>query len=293
VLSFIILFLVLVQRVRRRVLAHEAVNREEERLLFGGMARYGGIDFFGPNYSSSAERRDGKIYVWIDPSKLWKPEGIWARMSQWPVLRSVFLWFRVLLQLLGSIWVLVSFVGIMVVLWLVVRLLDFGSESLGGPLGAVLHFFAIFPILPILLLFFAAMKCTIIGRYHGAEHKAVSAYEKYGEVTLEGAAGMSRLHPRCGTNILIYIVAVSLVTPFIDWAPWAVLQFTVISEAWFILGRTRVSIAIGNFIQKYLTTSEPGRKELELAVESLNELLRAERGERGAAKEPVLFSPRY
>jgi hypothetical protein len=274
-------------------LAQEAVNREEEKLLFGGMARYGGIDFFGPNYSSSAERREGKIYVWIDPSKLWKPEGIWARISQWPVLRSVFLWFRILLQLLGSIWALVSFVGIMVVLYLLVYLADFGSESLGGPLGAVLHFFAIFPILPVLLLFFAGMKFTVIGRYHGAEHKAVAAYEKYGDVTFDGASGMSRIHPRCGTNILIYIVAVSLVDPFIDWAPWVVLQFIVITEGWFILGSTRVSIAIGNFIQRYLTTSEPGRKELEVAVESLNELLRAERGERGADKEPVLLPTRF
>jgi uncharacterized protein YqhQ len=274
-------------------LAQEAANREEEKFLFGGMARYGGIDFFGPNYSSSAERRDGKIYVWIDPSKLWKPEGIWARISQWPVLRSVFLWFRVLLQLLGSIWALVSFVGIMAVLYLLVYLADFGSESLGGPLGAVLHFFAIFPILPILLLFFAGMKFTVIGRYHGAEHKAVAAYEKHGEVTFDGASGMSRIHPRCGTNILIYIVAISLVDPFIDWAPWVVLQFIVITEAWFILGSTRVSVAIGNFIQRYLTTSEPGRKELEVAVESLNELLRAERGERGAAKEPVLLPTRF
>jgi uncharacterized protein YqhQ len=274
-------------------LAQEAVNREEEKLLFGGMARYGGIDFFGPNYSSSAERRDGKIYIWIDPSKLWKPEGIWARISQWPVLRSVFLWFRILLQLLGSIWALVSFVGIMAVLYLLVYLADFGSDSLGGPLGAVLHFFAIFPILPVLLLFFAGMKFTVIGRYHGAEHKAVAAYEKYGEVPFDGASGMSRIHPRCGTNILIYIVAVSLVDPFIDWAPWVVLQFIVITEAWFILGSTRVSVAIGNFIQRYLTTSEPGRKELEVAVESLNELLRAERGERGAAKEPVLLPTRF
>jgi uncharacterized protein YqhQ len=274
-------------------LAQEAVDRKEERLLFGGMARYGGIDFFGPNYSSSAERREGKIYVWIDPSKLWKPEGIWARISQWPVLRSVFLWFRVLLQLLGSIWALVSFVGIMAVLYLFVYLADFGSESLGGPLGAVLHFFAVFPILPVLLLFFAGMKFTAIGRYHGAEHKAVAAYEKYGEVTLDGASGMSRIHPRCGTNILIYIVAVSLLDPFIDWAPWAVLQFIVITEAWFILGSTRVSIAIGNWMQRYLTTSEPGRKELEVAVESLNELLRAERGERGAAEEPVLLPTRF
>ena len=271
----------------------QEVHQEEERLLFGGMARYGGIDFFGPNYSSSAERRDGKIYVWIDPSKLWQPEGVVARVSQWPVLRSIIFWFRVLLQLLGSIWALVSFVGIMVVLWLLVSLMDFGSESIGGPLGAVLHFFAVFPILPILFLFFAAMKFTVVGRYHGAEHKAVSAYEKYGEVTLEGAKGMSRLHPRCGTNILIYIIAASFVAPFVDWAPFAVLQFILISEAWFIFGKTRASIAIGNFMQKYLTTSEPDRKELEVAVESLNELLRAERGERGAAKEPVLLPARF
>ena len=271
----------------------QETHPEEERLLFGGMARRGGIDFFGPNYSSSAERRDGQIYVWIDPSKLWKPEGILARISNWPVLRSIFFWFRVLLQLLGSVWVLVSFVGIMLVLWLIVVLLDFGAESVGGPLGVVLGFFAAFPILPILLLFFAAMKFTSIGRYHGAEHKAVAAYEKYGEVTLEGAQSMSRLHPRCGTNVLIYIVLAALADPFIDWAPYAVLQFILISEAWFIFGRTRLSIAIGNFVQKYLTTSEPGRKELEVAVESLNELLRAERGEREAAKEPVLLSPRF
>lgn len=273
-------------------MASEA-HREEERLLFGGIARYSGVDFFGPNYSSSAERRDGKIYVWVDPFNLWQPQGVLERISRWPVLRSIFFWVRVLLQLAGSIWALVSFVGIMVVLWLLVSLMDFGSESIGGPVGAVLHFFALFPILPILLLFFAAMKFTAIGRYHGAEHKAVSAYEKYGEVTLEGAKGVSRIHPRCGTNILIYIVLAALADPFIDWAPYAVLQFIFISEAWFIFGKTRVSIAIGNVTQKYLTTSEPGQKELEVAVESLKELLRTERGEREASKEPVLLSPRY
>jgi hypothetical protein len=292
VLSFVVRFRILVESVRRRILAQE-VHQEEERLLFGGMARYGGVDFFGPTYSSSAERRDGKIYVWVDPSKLWQPEGVVARIAQWPILRSIFLWFRVFLQLLGSVWALVSFVGIMVVLWLLVKLMDFGSESLGGPLGEVLHFFAVFPILPVLIPFFAAMKFTALGRYHGAEHKAVAAYEKYGEVSFEAADRMSRIHPRCGTNILIYIIAVSLLDPLIDWGPWAVLQFIVISEAWFIFGKTRASIAVGNLIQRYLTTSEPGRKELEVAVESLNELLRAERGERGAAKEPVLLSPKY
>ena len=261
----------------------------EKRLLFGGMARWGGVDFFGPRYASSTQLKDGKIYVWIDPSKLWQPTGVLERLSRVPVLRSIFFWGRLLLQLLGSIWALVFFVGTMAVLWLLMVLMEAGMATVGGPLGAMLAFFAAFPILPILALFFAAMKFTSIGRYHGAEHKAVSAYEKYGEVTLEGARGVSRLHPRCGTNILTYIVLAALIDPFVNWAPYAVLQFILISEAWFIFGKTKWSIAVGNFVQKYLTTSEPGRKELEVAVEGLAELLRAERGVRGAAKEPVLI----
>jgi uncharacterized protein YqhQ len=266
---------------------------KQERLLFGGMARWVGVDFFGPNYSSSAERRDDKIYVWIDPSNIWRPTGTFARVSEWPILRSIMFWARVLLLLAGSIRALVFFLASVAVIWLLVDLMESATESIGGLLGAVLAFFAAFPILPVLLPFFAAMKFTPIGRYHGAEHKAVAAYEKYGEVTLEGAKSVSRLHPRCGTNILIYIILAGLADPFIDWAPYAVLQFILISEAWFVLGKTRPSIAVGNFMQKYLTTSEPGRKELEVAVESLNELLRAEGGERSAAKEPVLIPARY
>lgn len=270
-----------------------APESENERLLFGGMARWGGVDFFGPSYSSSAQRKDGKIYVWIDPFSVWQPEGTLGRVLKLPILRSIFFWFRIVLQLAGSIWTLVFFVAIMGVLWLLVSLMERGTEAVGGATGEVLAFFAAFPILPIMALFFAAMKFSSIGRYHGAEHKAVAAYEKYGEVTLENAKGVSRLHPRCGTNILFYITLAALADPFITWAPYAVLQFILISEAWFIFGKTRPSIAVGNFLQKYLTTSEPARKELEVAVESLSELIRTEKGERAAAKEPVLIPARF
>ncbi len=270
-----------------------APESENERLLFGGMARWGGVDFFGPSYSSSAQRKDGKIYVWIDPFSVWQPEGTLGRVLKLPILRSIFFWFRIVLQLAGSIWTLVFFVAIMGVLWLLVSLMERGTEAVGGATGEVLAFFAAFPILPIMALFFAAMKFSSIGRYHGAEHKAVAAYEKYGEVTLENAKGVSRLHPRCGTNILFYITLAALADPFITWAPYAVIQFILISEAWFIFGKTRPSIAVGNFLQRYLTTSEPGRKELEVAVESLSELIRTEKGERAAAKEPVLIPARF
>jgi uncharacterized protein YqhQ len=232
---------------------------------------------------SVAYRHRGKIHVRVEPSSIWKPKNpIVQRLSSWPILRSIFFWGRLVLQVVGSVWTLVFFAATLAVLWLFVRLMEFGSGE--GPLGGLFSFFAEFPILPVLLLFFAAMKFTPIGRYHGAEHKAVAAYEEHGEVTLEGARKSSRIHPRCGTNILSYIILAALLDPLIGWWGYAILQFILISEAWFIFGKTRQSIAVGDFLQRYFTTTEPRRAELEVAVESLNRLLRAEEDHTGVGK---------
>jgi uncharacterized protein YqhQ len=136
------------------------------------------------------------------------------------------------------------------------------------------------------------MKFTPIGRYHGAEHKAVAAYEKYGEVTLQNARGVSRVHPRCGTNILLYIILAALLDPLITWWGYAIVQFILITEAWFIFGQTRPSIAVGNVLQRYFTTTEPRRAQLEVAVESLNKLLQAEE-EREEGMTPLRVPARY
>ncbi len=248
---------------------------KKERLVLGGMARWDGLDLFGPNYMSVAFRRKGEIHVRVEPSNIWKPKDPTVqRISRWPILRSIFFWARLMIQVVGSLWTLVFFAATLAALWLFVRLMEFGSGE--GLVGGAFAFFAEFPILPVLLLFFASMKFTPIGRYHGAEHKAVAAYEEHGEVTLEGARKASRIHPRCGTNILSYIVLAALIDPLIDWWGYAILQFILISEAWFIFGKTRASIAVGNFLQRYFTTTEPRRAELEVAVESLEKLLQAE-----------------
>ena len=62
----------------------------------------------------------------------------------------------------------------------------------------------------------------------------------------------------------------------VGWWGYAILQFILISEAWFVFGMTRPSIAVGNLLQRYFTTTEPRRYQLEVAVESLNRLLQAE-----------------
>jgi uncharacterized protein YqhQ len=245
------------------------------------MARLRGIDFFGPGYMSVADRREDEIEIRIDRSRSGPPRSpVVRRISRLPVVRSGFFWGRLLFQLVGSVRGVLALLLMLLALWLFTLLLEFGGRVGGDSVaGDALNLFATFPVLPLLLLLFAGMKFTSIGRYHGAEHKAVAAYERDGEATLAGAKRSSRIHPRCGTNILIYIILASLIAPVVSWPPYAVLQFVLISEAWYIFGGTRASIAAGNFLQRYFTTSEPARAELEVAVESLQRLVQAESGE--------------
>ena len=47
--------------------------------------------------------------------------------------------------------------------------------------------------------------------YHGAEHKTIHAYESGDTVTPESAIRFSRLHPRCGTTFLLFVMSLSLI----------------------------------------------------------------------------------
>lgn len=47
-------------------------------------------------------------------------------------------------------------------------------------------------------------------QYHGAEHKAIWAYESGSELTACKVKEFSRLHPRCGTAFLLFVLVVSI-----------------------------------------------------------------------------------
>ncbi|MFN7132573.1 MAG: DUF1385 domain-containing protein, partial [Myxococcales bacterium] len=48
-------------------------------------------------------------------------------------------------------------------------------------------------------------------QYHGAEHKAIWAYELQEELTPDNAARHTTLHPRCGTSFVLIVLALSIV----------------------------------------------------------------------------------
>lgn len=72
----------------------------------------------------------------------------------------------------------------------------------------------LFRLVIFLLYIWGISKIKEIGRvfqYHGAEHKTIACYESELELTPENAKTCSRLHPRCGTNYLFLVMAVSII----------------------------------------------------------------------------------
>ncbi len=46
--------------------------------------------------------------------------------------------------------------------------------------------------------------------YHGAEHKTIACYESGQELTVENARKCSRVHDRCGTTFMVFVLVISI-----------------------------------------------------------------------------------
>lgn len=99
--------------------------------------------------------------------------------------------------------------------------LSMHAAGLGGDVeGLTFHLWdGLFKSLIFLAYIFAIGFIPDIGRvfeYHGAEHKTIRAFEQGGLAGLAGSAGLdlassaSRLHPRCGTTFMLFVVFISI-----------------------------------------------------------------------------------
>jgi uncharacterized protein YqhQ len=128
--------------------------------------------------------------------------------------------------------------------------------------------------------------------YHGAEHKTISCFEAGLPLTPANAERFSRLHPRCGTTFLliVMIVAIFVFAP-IGLPAWYWLFLTRVVGVPLIAGisfeiikwtgkhrdRRWVRAVMWPGIQlQYLTTREPDRSQLAVAIAALEAVLAAE-----------------
>ena len=48
--------------------------------------------------------------------------------------------------------------------------------------------------------------------YHGAEHKTIACFESGKELTVENAKVCSKIHDRCGTTFMVFVMVISIIT---------------------------------------------------------------------------------
>lgn len=141
--------------------------------------------------------------------------------------------------------------------------------------------------------------------YHGAEHMSVHCYEHKLPLDVEHASPMPTAHPRCGTSLILWVVAVSVfmfaaVFPFLPIFfanPWANNAAAIVIKIFLSLPVAGVAyefqraaaknpdlkwvqtlIKPGMWLQS-LTTRHPGAPELEVGLASLRKVLWREQQE--------------
>ena len=136
------------------------------------------------------------------------------------------------------------------------------------------------------ILVYAMVLITTTGmdkvyRYHGAEHKAVNTYEKcknIDELTIENIKKSSRIHKRCGGNLVMYVlffIMASILFPInnlaLKWLAMSVFALFSVGLAYEIIGLFSLlpkPLDIINYpacIIQLVTTKEPTDDMLEVA----------------------------
>ncbi|MDP4132608.1 MAG: DUF1385 domain-containing protein [Bacillota bacterium] len=124
--------------------------------------------------------------------------------------------------------------------------------------------------------------------YHGAEHKTIFCYESGLPLTVENCRPQSRLHPRCGTSFLVFVLIISIIVfsfvqfgfgwqrilakllclPLIAGFSYELIKFAGRYDCTF----TRILSKPGMWFQ-HITTKEPDDSMLEIAIASLKAVL--------------------
>ncbi len=142
----------------------------------------------------------------------------------------------------------------------------------------------------ILFLWFVGLskEAQRIFAYHGAEHKAVHAFEHNRNLSVEELKPFPPQHPRCGTAFLIFVLLVKIVLfAFLPVGGWLgvltrIAMLPIVASVSFELlrlGATKSFLSWlslpGIWLQK-LTTREPDEQQLEVAIAALKEILQLE-----------------
>ena len=121
-------------------------------------------------------------------------------------------------------------------------------------------------------------------RYHGAEHKCINCLERGKELTVKNVMRSSRLHKRCGTSFIFFVLFVSIILSFFITVenPFykvllRVLMMPVVAGISFeiirLAGRSEnifvQLLSVPGMLIQRLTTKEPDESMVEVAITAI------------------------
>jgi uncharacterized protein YqhQ len=141
-------------------------------------------------------------------------------------------------------------------------------------------------------------------QYHAAEHKTINAYEDGAELVPERVQTYSKIHLRCGTAFLLWVMVIAIfVFAFVGRPDWPtliasrVLLLPVIAGLAYEVIRfggkhpnnpiVRTLLTPGLWLQG-LTTREPTLDQVEVSIQALQDVLEAERASGQASQVEVM-----
>ena len=130
-------------------------------------------------------------------------------------------------------------------------------------------------------------------QYHGAEHKAINCHERGEALTIDNVARHNRLHKRCGTSFLLFVMLISMIfflfvqtdaiwlrvlsrilfVPFIAGTSYEVIKWAGISKSPIV-----AIISFPGLMLQKITTAEPDEKQIEVAIMALERVMAIEEG---------------
>lgn len=131
-------------------------------------------------------------------------------------------------------------------------------------------FMCIYFLFPVILLIIFKNTILEVLKYHGAEHKVVHYYENdcQGDIS-----SYSRLHKRCGSNIVFYYLIISISTLYI-YIPLnpLLLELIFLGIAYEAIKYTPDKLLFLPYLFQRLLTREPDHKHIEAAKTALEVL---------------------
>ncbi len=186
----------------------------------------------------------------------------------------------------------VVFLGIFIVLPAVA--FRWVGDRVGSPVlvNALEGVFRVALFLGYLIVIGRTKEIRRVFQYHGAEHQTIAAFEHDEPLDVEHVGRFSTLHVRCGTNFLLLVMVITIFVfavfgnPGLWWRIGSrVIAIPIIAGIAFELLRLgarfpgslamRAVMAPGLWLQK-ITTQQPDRGQVEVAIASFNEVLRRE-----------------